>query len=69
VTFDSCWRTPDVVGLAQAIYDDKSFERMPINRRLPCWTPDVDEQGIGHCEPKDSMSVAVGLWSQSWEKV
>jgi hypothetical protein len=30
VTFDLVWKTFDVVGLAQAIYDERAFNRMPI---------------------------------------
>jgi hypothetical protein len=28
--FDPRWRTPDVLGLARAIYEDQAFDRMPI---------------------------------------
>jgi hypothetical protein len=30
LSFDSSWLTPAVVALAQAIYDDQSYDRMPI---------------------------------------
>jgi hypothetical protein len=30
VSFDSRWRTSDVVGLAQAIYEDRAFDRLPL---------------------------------------
>lgn len=30
VTLDPAWRTTNVVALAQAIYDERAFERMPI---------------------------------------
>ena len=28
--FDRRWRTPDVTGLARAIYDDRAFDRLPV---------------------------------------
>jgi hypothetical protein len=49
VTFDPRWRTSDVVGLAQAIYDDKAFERMPILADALMDAGCEDEQVIGHC--------------------
>jgi hypothetical protein len=49
VTFDARWRTSDVVGLAQAIYDDKAFERMPILGDALMDAGCEDEQIIGHC--------------------
>jgi hypothetical protein len=30
VTVESTWRTHNVTALAQGIYDDRAFERMPI---------------------------------------
>jgi hypothetical protein len=30
VTFDPAWKTSDVVGLAQAIYDERASDQMPI---------------------------------------
>lgn len=30
VTFDPRWRTTDVGGVAQAIYEDRAFDRLPI---------------------------------------
>jgi hypothetical protein len=30
VTIDPAWRTTNVVGLAQAIYDERAFDRIPI---------------------------------------
>jgi hypothetical protein len=52
VAFDPRWRTSDVVGLAQAIYDDKAFERMPILADALMDAGCEDEQIIGHCRGK-----------------
>jgi len=30
VTLDSAWLTANVVGLAQSIYDERAFDRLPI---------------------------------------
>jgi hypothetical protein len=49
VTFDQQWRTSDTVGLAQAIYDDKAFERMPILADALMDAGCEEEQIIGHC--------------------
>ena len=49
VTFDPRWRTSDVVGLAQAICDDKAFERMPILADALMDAGCEEEQLIGHC--------------------
>ncbi len=49
VTFDPRWRTSDVVGLAQAIYDDKAFERMPILADALMDAGCEEEQIIAHC--------------------
>ena len=35
VAFDPRWRTSDVLGLAQAIYDDRAFERIADPGRCP----------------------------------
>ena len=49
VPFDPRWRTSDTVGLAQAIYDDRAFERMPILADALMDAGCEDEQIIGHC--------------------
>jgi hypothetical protein len=47
--FDARWRTSDTVGLAQAIYDDRAFDRMPILADALMDAGCEDEQIIGHC--------------------
>jgi hypothetical protein len=49
VTFDPRWRSSNVVGLAQAIYDDKAFERMPILADALMDAGCEDDEIIGHC--------------------
>jgi hypothetical protein len=49
VAFDPRWRTSDVIGLAKAIYDDNTFERMPILADALMDAGCEDEQVIGHC--------------------
>jgi hypothetical protein len=49
VVFDPRWRTSDVVGLARAIYDDRSFERMPILADALMDAGCENEKIIGHC--------------------
>jgi hypothetical protein len=46
---DPRWRTPDVVGLAWAIYDGKAFERMPLLADALMDAGCEDEQVIAHC--------------------
>jgi hypothetical protein len=50
VTIDSSWRTPQVVTLAQAIYDGRAFRRMPelaaVLRECGC----NDAAMLTHCE-------------------
>lgn len=52
VTFDPRWRTSDTIGLAQAIYDDRAFERMPILADALMDAGCEDEQIISHCRSK-----------------
>lgn len=49
VTFDPRWRTSDTVALAQAIYDHRAFERLPILGDALMDAGCEDEQIIGHC--------------------
>jgi hypothetical protein len=49
VAFAQAWRTPRVVGLAQAVYDGRAFERLPLLadelERASCREPAV----LAHC--------------------
>jgi hypothetical protein len=47
--FDPRWRTPDTVGLARAIYEDRAFERMPLLADALMDAGCADEQVLGHC--------------------
>jgi hypothetical protein len=47
--FDPRWRISDVVTLAQAIYDDRAFDRLPILGDALMDAGCDDEQVIGHC--------------------
>ena len=58
--FASRWRTVDVLGVAQAIYEDNAFGRLPILADAlmdaGCW----DESIIGHCRSRGPH--ARGCW-------
>jgi hypothetical protein len=47
--FDPRWRTSDAVALAQAIYDERAFERLPILADALMDAGCEDEQVIAHC--------------------
>jgi hypothetical protein len=49
VRFDPRWRTSDAVDLAQAIYEDRAFDRLPILADALMDAGCEDEQVIGHC--------------------
>ncbi len=49
VAFDPRWRTSDTVGLAQAMYDDRAFDRLPILADALMDAGCEDEQIISHC--------------------
>ena len=49
VTFESRWRTSDVLGLARAIYEDLAFDRMPILADALMDAGCADEQVLAHC--------------------
>ena len=48
ITVDPTWRTPKVVGLAQTVYDDRAFDRLPeladVLEEAGC----TDAQLLGH---------------------
>jgi hypothetical protein len=49
VTFDPLWRTSDVVGLAQAMYEERAFERLPILSDALMEAGCERKQIIAHC--------------------
>jgi hypothetical protein len=49
VAFDPGWRTSDAVALARAIYDERSFDRLPILADALMDAGCEDEQVIEHC--------------------
>jgi hypothetical protein len=49
VDFDARWRTSDVLGLARAIYEDRTFDRLPILADALMDAGCADEQIIAHC--------------------
>jgi hypothetical protein len=61
VTFDPAWRTSDVVLLAQGIYEERAFERMPILadalQDAGCDNADI----LAHCRDA-STPHARGCW-------
>jgi hypothetical protein len=52
--FDPRWRTSDVVGLARAIYEDRSFERVPMLGDALMDAGCSDQAVLGHCRSDDS---------------
>ncbi|WP_246173508.1 hypothetical protein [Limnoglobus roseus] len=49
VTFSPAWLTPTAVGLAQAIYEDRAFDRLPILADALQDAGCEDEAILGHC--------------------
>ncbi|HJZ91323.1 MAG TPA: hypothetical protein VKE40_10660 [Gemmataceae bacterium] len=47
--FDPRWRTSEVVGRARDIYEDRSFDRMPVLANALMDAGCADEQVLGHC--------------------
>jgi hypothetical protein len=61
VTFDPAWRTSDVLALAQGIYDERAFDRMPILadalQDAGCTNDDI----LTHCRDTNTPH-ARGCW-------
>jgi hypothetical protein len=49
VNFDPGWRTADVLGLANGIYEDRAFDRLPLLADALMDAGCDDDQVIGHC--------------------
>ncbi|QEL17673.1 hypothetical protein [Limnoglobus roseus] len=60
VTFDSAWLTPTAVGLAEGIYADRAFDRMPIlaDAMQDAGCEDVDV--LSHCRGDGRTSAGAG---------
>jgi hypothetical protein len=52
VTCDPSWRTRNTVELAEAIYDDRAFDRLPILADALMDTGCEDEAILEHCRSK-----------------
>jgi hypothetical protein len=49
VAFDPRWRSADAVALAQGIYEDRAFDRLPLLADALMDAGCDDQQVIGHC--------------------
>jgi hypothetical protein len=49
VAFDPRWRSADVLGLAQAAYDNRAFDRLPLLADALMDAGCADEDILGHC--------------------
>lgn len=47
--FNASWRTPNVVGIAEGIYEDRAFDRMPILADALMDAGCFDEAILTHC--------------------
>jgi hypothetical protein len=54
------WRTPDVIALGKAIYEEGAFERMPILADVLEEAGCADEQVLAHC--RGTGEHARGCW-------
>jgi hypothetical protein len=53
VNLDHSWLTPKTVGLAQAIYDQRTFDRMPILADALEEVGCADPENLNHCRGSD----------------
>jgi hypothetical protein len=60
VRFDPRWRTADVIGLAEGIYQDRAFDRLPILADALMDAGCADEDVLGHCRSEGLH--ARGCW-------
>jgi hypothetical protein len=60
VAFDPRWRTSDAFGLAQAIYDERAFERLPVLGDALMDAGCEDEAVLAHC--RSSGPHVRGCW-------
>ena len=49
VAFDPRWRTPDVLGLARGICEEKAFDRLPLLADALLDAGCADDDIVGHC--------------------
>lgn len=49
VAFDPRWRTTDVLGIAQGVYEDRAFDRLPLLADALMDAGCDDEQVLSHC--------------------
>jgi hypothetical protein len=53
-TFDPAWRTADVIGLAEAAYEWRRFDRLPILADALEDAGCQDQSILAHCRSGDS---------------
>jgi len=61
VAFDPRWRTADTVGLARAVYEDRSFARLPLLADALMDAGCDDDRVLDHCRSRGPH--ARGCWA------